>query len=102
MDNRREGEENYGKKLPPSERLLNVAKAVAVVIPLFGAGWFSNTDTAKQLYATEETQKVLDIEPTDEAAVSQDAPAKIIERTIIREKECDIGEVMNSHVEALH
>jgi len=100
MEQRRKGEVE-GKRLTPGERAVNWAKAGAIVIPLFGAGWFTNSETVKRLYA-EESQ---DIEQVNEEAVVQDAPvaqAGIIERTIIREKDCGTSEAMKSHVKALH
>ena len=48
MNQRRRGE-SEGRKLTPGERAVNWAKALVIIVPLFGTGWLANE--GKQIYA---------------------------------------------------
>ena len=39
--------ESEGRSLTPGERAVNWAKAAAVIVPLFGAGYVTNTETVR-------------------------------------------------------
>jgi len=99
-EGKRKGE-TEGKRLSPGERMINWCKAIGIIVGLFGTGWISNTDMVRQYYA-EETETAVSVEPIDVAPVVQNAPPQIIERTIIKEKDCGITEVMQSHINELH
>lgn len=81
----------------PGERAINWAKAGAIIIPLFGAGYFTNTDTVKRLYETSDENPPIVAETSESPKT---CPEKVIERTII--KDCGASEAMISHIKALH
>ena len=93
----RKGEEE-GRRLTPGERAINWAKAFAVIIPLFGAGWVSNSQTVKDWVAGEvETH-----EEYAEAVIEKPEVVTIIkECTIIRE-ECGDTEAITQRINKWH
>lgn len=101
MPNRRK-DDPEGPKLTPGERAINWAKAFALIIPLFGAGYFSNTETVKTW-----------ITPQPEAE-TQAEPAKVdipvlscpkIDLTPLRkmiEKRCSLSNLIEDHETEFH
>lgn len=94
MKHRRKGE-TEGRKLTPGERAINWAKAVAIIVPLFGAGWISNSDEVKSLYAEavfpEERAEKVDETGIQKNVESSPSPAKTVcpaPQVIVKEARC--------------
>lgn len=94
MEQRRKGE-SEGKRLTPGERFLNWCKAFAVIIPLLGIGWASNTETVKDFVYPQP-----DIKPVvhDEKPIEQmQCPTVNVTCPTI-----DISGSINSHEKEFH
>jgi len=95
----RKGEEE-GRRLTPGERAINWAKAFAVIIPLFGAGWVSNSQTVKDWVAGE-------VETHEEYVEAVIEKPEVVTRTIIKEctiirEECGDTEAITKRINKWH
>jgi hypothetical protein len=72
-------------KLAPTERLLNIVKAIAIIVPLFGVGVFAgNTETIHNLFRSEEVKQPADqiLKPTDKVLTPEEQQTLAINRLI--------------------
>lgn len=98
MPQKRAGEAD-GRKLTPGERAINWAKAGAIIIPLFGAGWFSNSDTAKSLIYSQETPPAQSSDPIEVSQPPEiNLACPVCPEIDYQRIQCDLS----GHIEELH